>query len=326
LKIFISWSGAESERIANTLANWLPLMFQNVQPWISTQNLHAGVRWSFELTATLDDTHFGILCVTRDNMLAPWLLFEAGALSKSVEHGRVVPYLIGVPPSKLPGPLSQFQAVVADKQGTWRLVQAIESSQPANKRPDQVLNKLFEVFWPELETSLGSGVTPPVPTGHTQAEAPVSGAVTSNEPSREKTTEAAFLGACPEWARGFFKALLFEAGDRGLTVSWGTKGFSIRGSRATGEEVSVLYGYPPGSMEKTSPSLEIYLKYLTSAEEPEALRASLLGLGAFRSQGRYTIGLSLTPETLTRASAALPTVWGVYDRIRDSAVRGTPVS
>jgi cystathionine beta-lyase/cystathionine gamma-synthase len=33
--------------------------------------------------------HFGVLFVTRQNVSAPWLLFEAGALSKTVSRAFV---------------------------------------------------------------------------------------------------------------------------------------------------------------------------------------------------------------------------------------------
>ena len=59
--------------------------------------------------------HFGIICVTEVNQENPWLNFEAGALAKTLNQSRVCPYLIGMRPSDLKGPLSQFQSIHADK-------------------------------------------------------------------------------------------------------------------------------------------------------------------------------------------------------------------
>jgi hypothetical protein len=46
-----------------------------------------------------------------ENQVAPWILFEAGALAKTIESTFVVPYLIDLePPNINRGPLKQFQA------------------------------------------------------------------------------------------------------------------------------------------------------------------------------------------------------------------------
>ena len=320
MKIFISWSGKQSQRVAEALADWLPYVFQTVTPWVSSEGVRAGSRWFLEVAKSLDEADFGILCVTRENMAAPWILFEAGALSKSIEYGRVVPYLIDVTSTELPAPLAQFQAVTANEEGTRRLVQAISANHPAEKRPAHVLDRVFDRWWPELQAGMQA------PAEAVARET----AQTRNSPRREapatsgKTTEAAFLESCPPWARTFFQDLLRDASSRGLAVNWATKGFSIRAHRPSGQQVSVLYGYPPGSMGIVPPSLEIYLKYLTATDNPDSLRKSLLALGGFsQGRGQYTITLQLTESNLTQARAALPYLWTVYEQIREAPQRAT---
>ncbi len=47
----------------------------------------------------------------REKILkAPWLMFEAGALAKSVKGSRLVPLLFGIESADIKGPLIHFQA------------------------------------------------------------------------------------------------------------------------------------------------------------------------------------------------------------------------
>ncbi len=155
MKVFISWSGNNSHKAAEALREWLPLLFQNIEPWLSSSDIMAGMRWANELSENLDGIDFGILCLTQDNLNSPWILFEAGALSKSLQKGRVVPYLIGISPKDLnESPLSQFQCVSADKKGTKKLLLSIDESLETSTRPISTLEKVFEKWWPELEENL----------------------------------------------------------------------------------------------------------------------------------------------------------------------------
>ena len=109
MKVFISWSGELSRRVADSLHKHLPLMIQGLDVFMSKNDIESGSRWSQELSRQLEETSFGIICLTAENLTAPWLLFEAGALTKHVE-GRAAGLLIGnIQPSELAGPISQFQ-------------------------------------------------------------------------------------------------------------------------------------------------------------------------------------------------------------------------
>lgn len=85
MKVFISWSGARSKAVASKLREWLPDVIQNIEPWMSRHDIKAGERWDKELSGELNDSKFGIICLTSDNYDAPWILFEAGALSKTID-------------------------------------------------------------------------------------------------------------------------------------------------------------------------------------------------------------------------------------------------
>jgi len=155
MQILISWSGNKSKAVATALREWLPYVFQTVIPWMSAADIGAGQRWGKELSERLEETNFGILCITEESLKAPWLLFEAGALSKSLEESRIVPYLIDVVPENLANsPLSQFQAVTADKKGTKKMLKGISESNKENFQQESVFEQVFEVWWPKLEPKL----------------------------------------------------------------------------------------------------------------------------------------------------------------------------
>jgi len=114
MKIFISWSGEHSREVAKALKEWLPYVIQETAPWMSEHDIDAGVRWSQRLAQVLEESAFGVVCLLADNQKAPWVLFEAGALSKSVKESRLIPYLIGMSAGDVEPPLSQFQSVQAN--------------------------------------------------------------------------------------------------------------------------------------------------------------------------------------------------------------------
>lgn len=156
-KIFLSWSGARSKAVAEALRQWLPDVIQSVKPWMSGVDIGAGARWGREIEQELEQTQFGVLCLTSDNLSAPWVLFEAGAIAKSVKESRVCPFLLDLQPSQLPaGPLTQFQAKIADAVGTLALVKSINlnSVLVEGKLQDDALERAFNRCWPELETKL----------------------------------------------------------------------------------------------------------------------------------------------------------------------------
>src|SRR5262245_10836217 len=99
MKVFLSWSGERSKSAALMLRQWLPDVIQSIEPWMSAEDIDAGARWNSELTNKLAETRFSVICLTKDNQQAPWILFEAGALSKTIEKTYVIPYLIDMEPS-----------------------------------------------------------------------------------------------------------------------------------------------------------------------------------------------------------------------------------
>jgi hypothetical protein len=50
---------------------------------MSAEEIGKGERWSINLAKELESSNFGLVCLTPENVNAPWLHFEAGAILKS---------------------------------------------------------------------------------------------------------------------------------------------------------------------------------------------------------------------------------------------------
>ena len=96
MNIFISWSGDLSRELGEALRDWLPAVIQNVKPFFTPNDIEKGSRWSKEVGHELENSSFGIFCLTRENLSKPWIMFEAGALSKKLDASKVCPILFGV--------------------------------------------------------------------------------------------------------------------------------------------------------------------------------------------------------------------------------------
>lgn len=156
MKLFISWSGNSSNTIARVLTTWLPKIFLNkVEPWISI-DIERGAQSLVELTNGLAQSQFGILCITPNNLDSAWMLFEAGAISMAKKLNNkpyVCPYLFNVRSSDLPEPLAQFQTARTDEEGTYGLVQTINSFLE-NPLSEMMLREVFDENWSSLDEDL----------------------------------------------------------------------------------------------------------------------------------------------------------------------------
>ena len=155
MKVFISWSDERSEALAKGLREWFPLVLHFVEPWLSRSDIQAGERWGVEIAKELENCNFGVICITRENMNSPWILFETGALAKSMEDGRVIPLLLDVDFKEISGPLAQFQAKKADNGGIKELVISLNKAASV-PIPDAQLEKLFAALWGDLEKQIAS--------------------------------------------------------------------------------------------------------------------------------------------------------------------------
>jgi hypothetical protein len=163
MKVFISWSGELSHKVAELLGSWIPDVLSGVSIWLSSEDLEKGSIWFGDLSQKLEENSFGILCLTRENQSAPWVLFEAGALSKGLSSSRVCPILVDIDTTDLMrGPLTHFNATKPTKDDMLKLVKTINShtTEMAGKPPaDDKVRKHFDKWWGDFEKPFRAIVT-----------------------------------------------------------------------------------------------------------------------------------------------------------------------
>ncbi len=150
-KVFISWSGDLSNKLAEAVRQWLPGVLQFVKPYFTPSDIEKGTRWGSDIMSELESSDIGIICLTKDNLNKPWILFESGALSKNFDKAHVCTLLFNVDTTDLKGPLTIFQNTRFDKKDFKKLVKTINDSGGDSKLEDTVLDGVFTMWWPKLE-------------------------------------------------------------------------------------------------------------------------------------------------------------------------------
>jgi hypothetical protein len=150
MNVFISWSGEQSKRYADVIRKLFPLVIQDIHLFMSKHDLESGARWGQQLAIQLEKSDFGIFCLTPENLSSPWLLFEAGALTKMADGKACGILFEGVSPSDITGPLSQFQHRYFDFDGIYNLLFDLNKN-CLNVLGESQLKAIFDKFWPDLQ-------------------------------------------------------------------------------------------------------------------------------------------------------------------------------
>jgi len=172
MKIFISWSGERSQKIAEILKVWIPSVIQVVEPFYSTEDIAKGTRSIGEISNELAASNVGIICLTQENLNSPWIMFEAGALSKNFGTSKVCPLLLDIKPSNVTGPLTQFQSAGFTSKDMKRVMKMINGELKNKALSDDVFNRVYDMWWPVLEKEIHA-IPSPAP---------------SKEPGNERST------------------------------------------------------------------------------------------------------------------------------------------
>lgn len=168
MKVFISCSETRSRLVAKILREKLPYILQELEPFLSENDIQSGERWAQRLAKELDSTEFGILCLTPENCRSEWLLFEAGALTKHAD-GRACSILFGdLSMAQVPSPLQQFQNHSFNRD---RILQLVRDLNKELRKPlgEKQLDSTFDKQWPDIESccnqamqaEIGNATSPP---------------------------------------------------------------------------------------------------------------------------------------------------------------------
>ncbi len=157
MKVFISWSGKRSKETSEFLRSWIRKVIQAAETWISL-DIEKGNRWSEDIKNELEQSKIGIICLNKENLQSEWILFEAGALSKS-QDAHVCTFLLDVNPADVKPPLGLFQHTLFNKDDVKKLVHTINNKIKAigdKTIPEKDLDELFEILYPQLEEKLSA--------------------------------------------------------------------------------------------------------------------------------------------------------------------------
>jgi hypothetical protein len=164
MKVFIHWSGNRSRQLAEAIREWLPNVLQFVKPYFSPADIDKGARWASDISKELEQSKIGIIAMTEEALASPWIMFEAGAISKVVEEGRLCPIVFGISKTDLVGPLKMFQAIEFNNAEVRQLLATINKAAKEVGLPDRNLDAAFNMWWPKLEErveEISSAVQPP---------------------------------------------------------------------------------------------------------------------------------------------------------------------
>ena len=154
LKLFISWSGEFSRKVAKTLSIWIPTIIQSVEVFYSPDDIAKGENWGKRIDKALSECDFGIICLTPENITAPWIHFEAGALSAAL-NARISAVMLGVNPSDLKGPLALYQNTAFKREDFFQLLQSINNASETQLKQEILINA-FDNAWEKLEPAVNN--------------------------------------------------------------------------------------------------------------------------------------------------------------------------
>ncbi len=156
MRTFLTWSGSLSHGVALEMKELLRLVFPNIDAFVSSEDIRKGRQWRAAVTDALAESQRGVICLTPDNYNQPWVLFEAGVLTRALERPVVYTVLIDdLEPNTLEGsPLSQFQHTRIERADLRLLLGHINEELEEDRRTDADLDNLFDKLWPDFEKAV----------------------------------------------------------------------------------------------------------------------------------------------------------------------------
>ncbi len=157
MKVFVSWSGVLSKKIAESIKKWIPCIINQVEVFFSSEDIEKGENWDSKITKELSECNYGIICLTKENVTAPWVNFEAGAIAKSLDS-RAATLMININPSDVKGPLSRYQATKLEQEDFYQLIKNI-NNQCDNPVSESVLENTFNCLWNTMSEEFENAIS-----------------------------------------------------------------------------------------------------------------------------------------------------------------------
>ncbi len=149
-KIFISWSGSCTKEFAVGLKRVLEKTIfpeWEVDCFVSNVDIASGTDWWVTISSELKTCSLGILCISNENLYAPWIYYEAGGMAS--REIPTIPLLIGCDIDSLTeSPLRGKQMIDFGKQ-----VEFVKMITEINRRFGGFLPASFEE---DISTAVGN--------------------------------------------------------------------------------------------------------------------------------------------------------------------------
>mgnify|MGYP000004652671 CR=1 FL=1 len=163
LTIFISWSRNPAKDIADKLQILLDKIFPNpdIEFFLSSSGKNeivAGEDFRNKLDNNLMDSNFGILILTKNNFERPWMMFEAGALSKGDNKSRIIPLFFDRDNRKIESPIEKFQNIEYNKEGLLKIIfsitKSLYDSDELGDNQKQLLENQLDTNWKSFKNDI----------------------------------------------------------------------------------------------------------------------------------------------------------------------------
>lgn len=154
--IFVSWSGEQARQAGLVISNWLQEIYQRVDVFYSPESIDKGLRGYVEIQAAISRAVAAIVVVTPESSVAPWVNYEAGALSMQAVDGggerKVVPFLVGLDsPADVTGPLTLFQMATRRRDEVVKMVASLNKVMGID--PGRA-ERMVDSAWDQLDSGL----------------------------------------------------------------------------------------------------------------------------------------------------------------------------
>ena len=155
-KIFISWSQENSKEVAKALKNTLEKdVFDScaLECFVSDVDIASGEDWWITIQKELKACKIGILCMTKENLSAPWIYYEAGAMvAQSVS---TIPLLVSCDFHSLSSTPLKNQAIdFYDQAKFLKMLCDIREKMGYNSLTDEQIKILGKAAYAQLKIEL----------------------------------------------------------------------------------------------------------------------------------------------------------------------------
>lgn len=160
-KIFISWSGTCTKDFAIGLKKVLEgSIFPEleVECFVSNVDIASGTDWWITISSELKSCNLGILCISNENLDAPWIYYEAGGMAS--REIPTIPLLIGCGIDSLgESPLRGKQMIDFQKREEFVKMVTEINEYFNNLLPSRFAKEIVEKGYDELNRDLSSVIS-----------------------------------------------------------------------------------------------------------------------------------------------------------------------